>query len=129
MIAAIKSIANISPAYAASVLVGINLMSPNKQAGENRYAKTRRIKTQRAAVHWALKAIPKPFFPCVVTMTRIAPSNGLDGHDNLRGSAKAAVDGVADWLGIRDDDKRVEWRYDQERGEQYQVRITVQGDV
>lgn len=118
------------PAYVASVTVGLKAVSPNKAKGENNFARSRRVKAARQGVHWALKQIAKPAFPCVVTMTRIAPStNGLDAHDNLPGSLKPMVDGVADWLGIRDDDKRVEWRYTQERGEDYQVRVTVRADA
>lgn len=119
-----------APAYTASVLVGINAVSPNKVMKENNFARSRRVKSQRQGAHWALKQITKPAFPVIVTMTRIAPStNGLDAHDNLPGSLKPAVDGVADWLGIRDDDKRVEWRYTQERGPEYQVRITILADA
>jgi len=119
-----------APACVASVTVGIKAVSPNKVFKENNFARTRRVKAARQGVHWALKQISKPSFPCVVLMTRIAPSaNGLDAHDNLQGSMKPHVDGVADWLGIRDDDKRITWRYNQERGADYAVRITVQADV
>ena len=118
----------------ATVTVPIHALSPNKQAGENKFAKSRRVKAQRQGTHWALKAIAKPQFPVVVLMTRIAPPSatgfaGLDKHDNLPGSLKPAVDGVADWLGIRDDDKRVEWRYTQEQGKEYAVKVTVWSDV
>ena len=116
--------------YTASVVVGIKAVSPNKSVKENNFARSRRVKAARQGVHWALKAIQKPAFPCTVLMTRIAPSvNGLDAHDNLPGSLKPSVDGVADWLGIRDDDKRVTWQYAQERGADYGVRITVMADA
>lgn len=120
---------NAAPAYTASVVVGINAVSPNKVMRENNFARSRRVKAQRQGVHWALKQIAKPALPCVVLMTRIAPSNGVDKHDNLPGSLKPAVDGVADWLGIQDNDPRVEWRYAQERGDTYQVRVTVESDA
>jgi len=123
-----------TPTYQQSVTVPFHALSPNKQAGENKFAKSRRVKAQRLGTHWALLSINKPQFPCVVTMTRIAPAGaagftGLDRHDNLPGSLKAVTDGVADWLGIRDDDKRVEWRYAQEQGKEYAVRITVEADA
>lgn len=119
-----------APGYVASVTVGIKAVSPNRVTGENRFKRSRRVKAARQGVHWALKQISKPSFPCVILMTRIAPStNGLDSHDNLQGSMKPHVDGVADWLGIRDDDKRVTWKYGQERGIDYGVRITVQADA
>ena len=125
------SLATLPPAtFSASVLVPINAKSPNKNPGENNFKRSKRIKAQRQGTHWALKQIAKPSFPVTVLMTRIAPStNGLDAHDNLPGSLKPAVDGVADWLGIRDDDKRVTWSYSQERGADYGVRVTVSADV
>jgi crossover junction endodeoxyribonuclease RusA len=52
--------------------------------------------------------------PCVVVLTRLAPSKGLDG-DNLVSSMKAIRDGVADALGVDDADPRVTWQYDQRR--------------
>jgi hypothetical protein len=51
--------------------------------------------------------------PCVVTFTRL--SAGELDDDNLAGSCKAVRDGVADWLGVDDRDKRVQWRYSQGR--------------
>ncbi len=52
--------------------------------------------------------------PAVVTLTRLAPSSGLD-DDNLRGALKSVRDGVADALGLDDRDPRVSWRYEQRR--------------
>jgi hypothetical protein len=61
----------------------------------------------------------------VVRLTRIAPRQ-LD-DDNLRGSLKAARDGVADWLGVPDNDPRIRWDYAQEKGKPktYAVRVDV----
>lgn len=54
--------------------------------------------------------------PYVVTITRVAPSAGLD-DDNLAGACKAWRDGVADALGTGDGPKSpVKWRYLQRRG-------------
>ncbi len=50
--------------------------------------------------------------PCEVHLTRLAPSGGLD-FDNLVSSGKAVRDGVADALGVKDNDRRVTWHYDQ----------------
>lgn len=59
-----------------------------------------------------------------VTLTRVAPSSGLD-DDNLRPALKHARDGVADFLGLKSDrDPRVAWHYAQERGP-WAVRITI----
>lgn len=64
--------------------------------------------------------------PVKVTLTRIAPRE-LDGHDNLRSGLKGAVDGVADWLKLPDNDPRIEWVYRQERGAPkfYALRVEV----
>lgn len=52
-----------------------------------------------------------PSLPVVVTLIRIA-ARALD-DDNLAYSFKAVRDGVADGLGVRDNDPRVTWRYAQ----------------
>jgi hypothetical protein len=66
-----------------------------------------------------------PTLPIVVTLTRVAPRM-LDG-DNLQGGFKAVRDGVADWLGLDDNDKRIEWRYAQRRGaaKEYAAEIEI----
>jgi hypothetical protein len=50
----------------------------------------------------------------------------LDG-DNLQSGFKAVRDGVADWLGVDDGDKRIDWQYGQRSGgvNVYQVEIEV----
>ena len=90
--------------------------SSGLNAREHFMARARRARTEREAVNWMLQGRPKPGLPCVVTLTRIAPSAGLD-DDNLAGSLKAVRDQVALWLGV--DDKRrdvVRYAYDQARG-------------
>jgi hypothetical protein len=72
----------------------------------------RRAKFQRQAARLTLGAdISGPPPPYVITITRIGPRT-LDS-DNLAGSAKHVRDGVADWLGIDDGDKRLSWNYAQ----------------
>ena len=93
-----------------------------------------RLRAARTKAHrlqaWAELRVadkePRLLGPVTVTLTRIAP-RPLDSHDNLRASLKAAVDGVADWLGVKDNDARVSWAYAQERGapKTYAVRIEV----
>lgn len=93
-----------------------------------------RQRASRAKLHrttaWAeLRAAdkePRLLGPVTVTLTRIAP-RPLDGHDNLRASLKATVDGVADWLGVPDNDPRVRWEYAQAKGapKVYAVRVEV----
>jgi hypothetical protein len=78
----------------------------------------RRVKAEKLAVSWQLATFNdrKPaLLPCVCTLTRFAPSNGLD-DDNLAGSLKGVRDAVAAWLGVDDRDrKRVRYQYEQQR--------------
>ena len=64
--------------------------------------------------------------PVFVTITRIAPSSGLD-FDGLVASAKSVRDGVADAFGMTDRDPRILWAYGQERGpaKTWAVRVTI----
>lgn len=62
----------------------------------------------------------------MVTVVRIAASNGLDPHDGLPAACKPVVDAVADALGIDDRDPRVGWCYEQRRGKRYGVEIRVE---
>lgn len=51
--------------------------------------------------------------PAVVTMTRC--SAGTLDDDAVPGALKSVRDGIADRLGIADNDPRVQWRYSQEK--------------
>lgn len=92
-----------------------------------------RKRAARAKLHrttaWAeLRAAdkgPRLLGPVVVMLTRVAPRT-LD-DDNLRGSLKACRDGVADWLGVPDNDPRVRWEYAQAKGapKVYEVKVEV----
>lgn len=85
-------------------------------AREHPMARARRVKAERDCVHWMLVGKPRPELPCVVTLTRIAPSAGLD-DDNLVGALKAVRDQVALWLGVDDKHRdQVRYRYEQVRG-------------
>ena len=80
-------------------------------------AAARKRKDQRALAEMATR--PRVHgvvtFPLVVTLTRLAPSAGLD-TDGLAASQKSIRDGVADGLGlVNDRDSRVTWVYDQRR--------------
>jgi hypothetical protein len=84
--------------------------------------------SHRAAAYFALKqAKVKAEMPAVVTLTRIAPRE-LD-DDNLQGGFKSVRDGVADWLGVDDRDKRVKWLYAQRKGKphEYAAEVSVDG--
>lgn len=90
---------------------------------EHHMARHRRVKAEREAVAWKLGAKRDVPLPAVVTLTRVAPSRGLD-DDNLRGALKGCRDQVAAWLGVDDRDPLVQWNYGQERGE-WSVRVEV----
>jgi len=83
---------------------------------EHYMARARRVKAEREMIGWSLKSHAKPKPPLVVTLTRVAPSNGVDEFDNLPSCLKGSVDAIADWLGIDDKDPRVKYRCDQRRG-------------
>ena len=97
--------------------IAIPLRTSNGLNGrEHHMARARRVKAEREAVHWMLHGRTKPALPCQVTLTRIAPSSGLD-DDNLAGSLKAVRDQVALWLGVDDrDSQTVRYAYAQARG-------------
>jgi hypothetical protein len=85
------------------------------------------VRARRTKAHrLAALAVPVHPLPCVVTLIRVAP-RVLDG-DNLQSGFKALRDGIADRLGVADNDPRVEWRYGQERGKakEYAVRVRVE---
>lgn len=80
-------------------------------------ARARRVKSEREAVALVLATKKRPALPVVVTLTRIAPSAGLDPDDNLPSAFKATRDQIADWLGVDDRDRKtVRYEYDQRRG-------------
>lgn len=92
-------------------------------------ARHRRAKAHRRTA-WAMLRAAAPGCTIAgriaVTLTRVAP-RPLDSHDNLRSSLKAAADGVADWLQLKDNDERIDWAYGQERGapKSYAVRVEI----
>ena len=90
---------------------------PGMNVREHHMARARRVRAEKERVGWELKRLhQKPPLPCVVTLTRLAPSSGLD-TDNLAGAMKAIRDAVADWLGVDDKDTAtVRYECAQERG-------------
>ncbi len=103
-------------------------------------AKRRRWERTATEVAWQCAIIggSAPRLPVVVTLTRVAPSEGLD-DDALPASLKSVRDALAVLLGLparkvrgkvrhaEDRDPRVRWRYAQERGRprEYAVRVEV----
>lgn len=113
------------------IIPGVELRSLNKTIKNvsmgARMASASEAKGQRCGVTtmcWARFGAP-PVPPLTITITRIGPRE-LDG-DNLAGSAKHCRDGVSDWLGVNDRDKRLQWEYRQESqgAKVYAVKIRV----
>lgn len=80
-------------------------------AREHHFARSRRVKAERRAA--AMLTPAGISLPCVVTLTRL--SAGELDSDNLMGAGKGIRDGIADKLGINDNDPLCQWRYAQER--------------
>lgn len=82
----------------------------------------------------AVRMQGSPPFPLVVWLTRLSP--GTLDDDGLRAALKSVRDGVADALGIKDNDPRVRWEYAQEKtkrftagrlpANKYAVRISIE---
>ena len=109
------------------VVVPVRTIS-SSNAREHWAVRARRVKTERAAALLVLRSTGCPLWtaPLVVRLTRISGPRGktLD-DDNLRGCLKAIRDGVADWLGVQDNDPRITWRYDQRKADAWGVEIEV----
>lgn len=118
----------------------IDLVSSANKSGKLR-EKMARVKRHREAAYDHLFAASrnlriKPTLPCCVTFTRMG-HRLLDSHDNLKHSFKPTADSVAAFLGIKDNDTRVFWQYQQSiysgtrilLKEQSIVRIDISDDV
>lgn len=104
-----------------SVLLPLRTQGPNGSHGHWRVLAARR-KRERFAAFAATPAHP---LPCTVRLIRL--SAGTLDDDNLRGALKGVRDGVADRLGVPDNDPRVRWEYAQERCPRgaYSVRVEI----
>lgn len=93
---------------------------------EHHMARSRRAKSHRSIAAVECQRAKRLPMPLLVTLTRIA-GRELD-DDNLAHAFKSVRDGVADALGIKDNDPRVSWAYAQERrgvGHPNKVRIVI----
>lgn len=108
------------------VTIGIRTVSETNQR-EHWKARHRRRSTQRQTVKLVMLGALRTEgikAPCIVRLTRIAPSGGLD-FDNLVSSMKATRDAVADALGLDDADPRIRWEYGQARGNRKEYAVIV----
>jgi hypothetical protein len=118
-----------------SFLIPVKTTNPNNGAiGNSRLAgilraKTRKYQRSMAGVITLAHCYRIVSLPVIVTVTRIAPSTGLDPHDGLGAALKGVIDGIADGLKLTNDrDDRVTWKLAQRRGPagHYSVSVTVE---
>ena len=121
LLAALEHIDGAEPELAVELPLRLESRANDHRA--NHWApRAKRSKSHRMAAQLALAAHRADLRGClaehgmVVRVVRVSPGQGLDSHDNVGMACKALVDGVADLLGVRDDDKRVTFVPDQERG-------------
>jgi crossover junction endodeoxyribonuclease RusA len=106
------SCARLSGCDSAPIVVTLPIATVSEANQREHWAtKARRVKSHRQIARLMCPYLPPPL---VVTLTRIAPRS-LD-DDNLCAAMKATRDGIADRLGVTDNDPRVVWRYAQQRG-------------
>jgi hypothetical protein len=117
----------------------------NHGSDRGRFAQARRVRQQRGIVCMALTPRLLSDAPygwhgktgtarLRVTLTRYSP--GVLDDDNLQRALSAVRDGVADALGVKDNDKRLSFRYAQEKvkrftagrvpASKYAVRIEIE---
>lgn len=102
------------------VVVPLRLPSTNDLLRQERRHRARVARRHRRLAMMILTRTAAPFARAMaagrritITLVRIGP--GTLDDDNLSGACKAVRDGVADALGIDDDDPRVRWRYAQRK--------------
>ena len=131
----------VAPAKSVRIEIAYRLQSA-ANLREHHFAKAARSKEQRQLARMHLEgallgakitarfakgkdaSTPVLWGPVVVVLTRRGKRR-LDGHDNLRSAFKNVVDGIADAMGTRDDDPRIEWTYGEQEIGEYAIRIEV----
>jgi hypothetical protein len=108
-----------------SVEFALRTWNESNQRGHWAAQRKRRGPQRLVTRTFAHANLTRPELPCVVLLIRIAPRE-LD-CDGVVSALKQVRDGVADWLEIDDRDKRVTWRYAQQKRSSYGVRIEVSG--
>ena len=109
-----------------TIEMGIKAETLNKSYYANRNVKAIQAKRQKeAAYRHVLEHRHKIQPTTLITLTRIAPRPITD-TDNLSGGMKHIRDGVAKCLRIDDGSPLVCWRYRQEQGTEYRVRVVIE---
>lgn len=104
----------------------------SQNAREHWGAKARRVKTERTLTATLTAQATRQGcpMPCTITLTRHGSGKRMDG-DNLQACFKGVRDGIAECLGVDDNDPRIEWRYAQEsckRGDE-RATVTIEGET
>lgn len=113
-----------------AIVIHLDVQTPNPLNGaQGRHwsvISKRRKAHRQLAMYATIARVRRPRFPIVVTLTRL--SAGRLDSDGLLAALKSLRDGVADGLGLRDDnDPRVTWKYEQETAprKKYGVEIVI----
>ncbi len=99
----------------------------NKRKGRGGFAASTRAALQRRMGCLAVAASeePAPPLPVVVTLTRVGP--GWPDWSNTVGAFKHIQDGVADALGLsNDEDPRITWKYERRREKKFAIEIAIE---
>jgi hypothetical protein len=108
------------------VRIGIKTESINFLLGMHHFARAKLTKMHRTETWKAMRHTGFGQMSDSVKVTMTRESAGSLDDDNLRGALKACRDGIADWLGINDNDKRVEWVYQQRQVPRGTYAVVVQ---
>lgn len=102
-----------------SITMPLHTLSENLYRGMNKFVKAEKTKKQRTDVGLLLRQLPRvssaPPNRFEIVLVRI--SAGELDDDNLRGSLKSVRDEIAAWIGLDDKDKRIVWKYEQQKAE------------
>ena len=106
--------------------VEMPIATPNPVNGSHQHWRTvnARRKKQRETAKLLTPARWASMLPARILLVRL--SAGTLDDDNLRPALKSVRDGVADGLGIADNDPRVTWDYAQERCKRGQTAVRVE---
>lgn len=92
---------------------------------EHHLARARRVERERKLTRVFMRGVYRPGnkiqLPAVIFIT--SSRRGVIDDDNLAGACKAIRDEIATQLGLDDGDARLHWRYKQEKGQRWGVRV------
>jgi hypothetical protein len=120
-----EGIAKLQTASARELSVTVPLRLPSlSNVRMNRWKLSKLKINQKFMVYGFLMGKALPALPATVTLTRIGKK--LLDDDNLQGACKYVRDQIAGGYGIDDGSPLYRWKYEQEKGKEYAVRIDIQ---